>query len=142
MSPHNLYMLPELRGLSPATAAGLVRACKASQLRRPPAILMEFVLALVGPLTILGVTGLLMHASTRQAYTTTVVTLVTIYCVMTYLGYRVYYRKVLRRFVRETWRDGRPPECYACEYDLRGSSGKSCPECGESIPSLDDVLVD
>lgn len=47
------------------------------------------------------------------------------------------YRRGLVRYMRATWRDGRPPICYICGYDLRGSPGPSCPECGGPIPTLD-----
>ena len=45
----------------------------------------------------------------------------------------------LKHLVRDTWSNGRPPICYACNYDLRGSPGPTCPECGEKIPTLADL---
>ncbi|MFK7790418.1 MAG: hypothetical protein AB8C95_13110 [Phycisphaeraceae bacterium] len=30
----------------------------------------------------------------------------------------------------------RPNHCLKCKYDLRGSAGNNCPECGESLASL------
>ena len=46
-------------------------------------------------------------------------------------------RPRLRSFIRRTWKAGRPPICYLCQYDLRGTPGPSCPECGAEIPRID-----
>ena len=54
---------------------------------------------------------------------------------------RPFRRRILHQYVREHWRDGRPPICYACSYDLRGSNGATCPECGEKITTLDELGV-
>ena len=39
---------------------------------------------------------------------------------------------------RKQWRRRRPQVCASCGYDLRGSSGATCPECGAERP---DVVV-
>ncbi len=52
---------------------------------------------------------------------------------------RPFRRRILHRYVREYWNAGRPPICYACGYDLRGSSGPTCPECGEKVVTRDDL---
>ena len=43
-------------------------------------------------------------------------------------------RHAVRSVIRRTWRDGRPPVCYACGYDLRGTPADRCPECGLAVP--------
>jgi hypothetical protein len=43
---------------------------------------------------------------------------------------------VLVRWLVESWRSGRKgdaPHCAKCDYDLTGSSGTICPECGTPI---------
>ena len=52
---------------------------------------------------------------------------------------RPFHRRILHRYVSEHWKDGRPPICYACGYDLRGSSGAACPECGEKVLGLEQL---
>lgn len=48
-----------------------------------------------------------------------------------------FLRLCLRHWVRRAWPGGRAPICYKCGYDLRGSTGKACPECGFAIPRVD-----
>ncbi len=64
-----------------------------------------------------------------------------IVCTFIPLGllYNLFARRRLNRLIIETWTHGRPPICYACNYDLRGSPGPTCPECGEKIPTLADL---
>ena len=42
-------------------------------------------------------------------------------------------RRLLRRRLRQLYPDGRVNWCIRCDYDLRGSPGPNCPECGEAI---------
>ena len=48
----------------------------------------------------------------------------------------------LQAYVKERWVNGRAPVCYACQYDLRGSPGEHCPECGCKIPTLEMLDID
>jgi hypothetical protein len=45
--------------------------------------------------------------------------------------------KQLRRLMREELAKGfhgtRPPFCFSCGYDLRGTTGWHCPECGQGV---------
>jgi len=49
-------------------------------------------------------------------------------------------RRRVERMVRTRWINGRPPNCLACDYDLRGSDGPTCPECGGRIPCVEDIV--
>ena len=49
----------------------------------------------------------------------------------------VFLRFFLLRYIKHTWLNGRAPVCYACTYDLTGSPGSSCPECGMGVPQID-----
>ncbi len=49
-------------------------------------------------------------------------------------------RRSFRRFLRDAWSHGRAPICYVCGYDLRGTPGPTCSECGAGIPMLEDCL--
>lgn len=41
-----------------------------------------------------------------------------------------------RNYVR-SWENGKAPICFACEYDLRGTTASVCPECGSEILTAD-----
>lgn len=51
-------------------------------------------------------------------------------------------RPRLHAFLRRTWVNGRAPICYVCGYDLRGTPGPTCSECGVEIPRLPPELQD
>jgi len=62
----------------------------------------------------------------------------------------IFYRqqlKVFRSFVRleiaKAFEGQRPPFCFGCGYDLRGSTQSACPECGKPIePGPTTVTTD
>ena len=47
--------------------------------------------------------------------------------------------KKAKRWVRDYCPDGRLPICINCEYDLRGSTGNHCPECGTAVFQFADT---
>jgi hypothetical protein len=42
-------------------------------------------------------------------------------------------RRLMRREIAVAFRGERPPFCFGCGYDLRGSGAGRCPECGRAI---------
>jgi hypothetical protein len=42
-------------------------------------------------------------------------------------------RVLVRKSIADALRGERPPFCFACGYDLRGSDAACCPECGQTI---------
>jgi hypothetical protein len=42
-------------------------------------------------------------------------------------------RRVTRRAIADALDGERPPFCFACGYDLRGSDAVRCPECGGAV---------
>lgn len=51
----------------------------------------------------------------------------------TWLGQMGTIRRAMRDEIQRLAREGSSPLCLACGYDLRGSPGPNCPECGETI---------
>ncbi len=49
--------------------------------------------------------------------------------------------KELATFVVQLQAQGRPPHCFACGYDLKGSVADHCPECGEKLPWLGEPVA-
>ncbi len=54
--------------------------------------------------------------------------------VVDYLGSLRRTRMAMRGEIVAGFRDQRPPFCFECGYDLRGSDAGRCPECGWAIP--------
>jgi hypothetical protein len=50
-----------------------------------------------------------------------------------YLSQLSRLRVIMRRVISEAFKDGRPPFCFECGYNLRASAAARCPECGRSI---------
>lgn len=50
-----------------------------------------------------------------------------------WLGQIGTIRRTMRDEIQRLAREGSSPLCLACGYDLRGSPGPNCPECGEPI---------
>lgn len=46
------------------------------------------------------------------------------------LAYHIVSKIAIRRFVRSDCKGGQVPKCLKCGYDLQGSIGRNCPECG------------
>ncbi len=42
-------------------------------------------------------------------------------------------RGVIRLEIAKAFRGQKPPFCFSCGYDLRGTTGSACPECGSAI---------
>ncbi len=56
-----------------------------------------------------------------------------------YVVNKRFARRDFVLWLAQTWTNGRPPNCLSCNYDLQGSDGPTCPECGEAIPNAGDV---
>jgi hypothetical protein len=55
-------------------------------------------------------------------------------CLVAHQVYTRIVRATVRSFLRANWRSERLSVCLHCGYDLRGSAGEPCPECGAVQP--------
>lgn len=130
--PWLISQFPELDHLEPAQRAHL--------LGQVPCWIYPRIAgrAAIGGLLVAGITVYIVETALR-APLSELATLVLYVLIAITAGAGLYHRqlKTVRRIMRHEialgFQGQRPPFCFACGYDLRGSTAVTCTECGKAI---------
>lgn len=150
-APHRKVEL-HIRDMSPKALKGLWRHVRGTQRLRPPTIglvILIYVLAILGLIfaadTVHLVIDLPVHGGDALMDIIALVMRIVLVLVIVGVTYNILSRVEhgeLERYLHSKWPDRRAPMCYACSYDLKGTVGATCPECGEKIPWLEEVAAE